>query len=1294
MDKSYDVEKLRGSDNYHTWCFAIRNVLILKGYEKCIASEETESNAIKLNSCRALLSLSVEKHIYVHIQNCTSALNIWTTLQGLYDDKGLSRKIGLLRNLISIRLDESDSMQQYVDNIVGNAGKLSGIGFALSDEWIAAILLAGLSENYRPFIMGIEAANTDLKSDAIISKLLDGQSSENAKGEALFSGKKSKNSNKNFKKIKCAYCGKKGHTIDVCRKKKAENDSKNGSDGSGKAKSAFIAHAHAQATKTKNENSALTAQNNATRMNDWYVDSGASSHMTPYAQLLANVRPTHVNEILSANSAKLNVRGAGNTVLKLCDNEIPVKNVLHVPELSANLLSVFHIANKGNSVTFDKNGCTIRNAENEVVAECKPENGVYKFQATQGMCMLARNKEKAMTWHRRLGHINYQRLRQMRDEAVDGIEFADEDAEIRKCEVCARGKQCRLPFKQSKSQSTNILDLIHSDIAGPMENSSIGGARYLLTFVDDFSKKTFVYFLKAKSDVLSTFRNFKSYIENQTEKKIKVFRTDNGTEYCSNDFDNFCRKNGIQHQLTNVYTPQQNGVAERMNRSLVEKAKCLLFDANLPKKFWAEAIGMATYIINRSIAASHGKIPEEMFYGKRIDLSDLKIFGSDVMVLVPKQRRRKWDKNSEKMTFVGIDENTKGYRCIDRSTYKLTISRDVIFHENIPEKAMAITDEGISDSVRDSDEENDDQSTLDTESPGKEPDEAEEDNTSFESTNETTDDQNTTDSNYEPDETLGTVPAQRMQTRSQTGSTIHPFQLTNFAFFIDPNTVTEAMNGPNAEDWKTAMNNEMRSHDENKTWTIVDLPDGRKPIKGKWVFKAKTDENGNVTRYKARLVAKGCSQKYGIDYGETFAPVIRYTSIRFLIALAAKNHLKIHQMDAITAFLQGDLDETIYMEQPELYSDGTKRVCKLNRAIYGLKQAGRQWNIKLDAALRKFGLVKSKLDPCLYYSGNLNHLVAIYVDDFLIFYKSDKQLDKLKRFLCETFKMKDIGPAKHCIGVRIQQEIDTIRLDQTNYIREILERFGMGECKPVGTPSDTNQKLSTQMVNDENSIVGQVPYQEAVGCLLYLAGATRPDIAFAVNDVSRFNANHSEQHWSAVKRIFRYLKGTMDLGLTYKGSGDSKLHAFCDADWASDIDKRRSCTGLVTIMSGAAISWTSKRQPIVALSSTEAEYIAMSSAVNEIIWLKQLADEINKDIVGKVTLYCDNQSAIKLSESDAFRPRTKHIDIRYHHLREKVDEGVIDVKFTSTNLMAADSLTKAVTKEKHQFCANQFGLMN
>lgn len=424
--------------------------------------------------------------------------------------------------------------------------------------------------------------------------------------------------------------------------------------------------------------------------------------------------------------------------------------------------------------------------------------------------------------------------------------------------------------------------------------------------------------------------------------------------------------------------------------------------------------------------------------------------------------------------------------------------------------------------------------------------------------------------------------------------------------------------------------------------------------------------------------------------------MVRYASIRTLVAIAIQRKLKIHQMDAVTAFLQGDIDEAIYLEQPEGFSDGTNRVCKLNRAIYGLKQAGRQWNKKLDDALLSFKLRKCQMDPCIYCSQDLRLIIAIYVDDFLIFYSDEEDLLKIKNLLCSAFKMKDMGVAKGCIGIRITQREKQIELDQSVYIEEILRKFGMFDCKPMGTPSDTNCKLSINMSSDEISEdeLKGLPYQEAVGSLLYLAQGTRPDIAFSVNDVSRFNNNYTFAHWKAVKRIFRYLKGTVNYKLSYSFENTGQITGFSDADWASDIDKRRSCTGYVFIFSNAAITWKSTRQSTVALSSTESEYMALSSAVQEAIWLRQLCHELGYDMKGPTKFNCDNQSAILLAESDGYRQRSKHIDIRFHHIRDKIKNRQIDVQYLSTNDMVADSLTKAVSKEKTDFCAHAMGLMN
>lgn len=1069
------------------------------------------------------------------------------------------------------------------------------------------------------------------------------------------------------------------------------------------AKAAFTAMVCKDITKTSSKS--------------WFIDSGGSRHMTFDVSRLENLKTTNVEDITVANNDVMKVSNVGDTTLRLSNNNIPMRDVLHVPNLGVNLLSVSQIVSKGNVVLFDETGCTIKNREGMTVLHTKCENGVYKISETSEMCALANN---SMTWHRKLGHMNINSLRRMREGAVDGVDFKDNGwNEIQNCEICSEGKMTRPSFKSSETRATRILEIIHSDVNGPMETQSIGKAKYFLTFVDDYSRKTFVYFLKQKSEVLEKFKEFKAMVENQTGKKIQLFvdnvgdeaatnpkikklRSDNGGEYISKDFIDFCKMHGIQHQFTNAYSPQQNGVAERMNRTLTEKARCLLFDAKLTKTYWAEAINMATYIVNKSVNSKGNVSPDELYDGKKPNLTNLKIFGTEVMVHVPKEKRRKWEQRAKKLIFVGYADDVKGYRCIDPKTRLLTLSRDVKF---LNEPAKVIFDlqntnnkhfEG-KDTIESSE-----RNTNDDSIPGQDESVIIIEDSIYEEANESSNDDETlydnpNDPDYEPsEETLNEAESEVANDYSPKKGKrkkviINPLNLTNYAFFVEPQSFEEATSNEDAQKWTSAIKEEMKSHELNNTWTLTDLPNEKKAIKSKWVFKLKRDQNGEISRYKARIVVKGCSQKQGIDYTETFSPVVRYTSLRFLFALTAKYGTKCYQLDAITAFIQGEVDEQLYMEQPPGFNDGTGRVCKLNRALYGLKQAGRLWNLKLDAALNIFGLKKCKSDPCIYMNKERNLIVAIYVDDFLIFYDDENKLNELKSYLNQKFMMKDVGPIESCLGMRIKQSNFGIELDQEAYINDILSRFGMENSKPVNTPSDTHEKLTISMVTSETSLVGKVPYQEAVGSLLFLAQCTRPDIAFAVNDVSRFNANHGEAHWRAVKRIFRYLKGTANYKLTFSRSKKA-FHCYSDADWASDIDKRRSCTGQVIIMSNGAISWQSKRQATVALSSTEAEYMAMSSAICEIIWMQQLASELDKNFKVGTTLLCDNESAQKLSLSDAYRPRTKHIDIRYHHMRQKIEDGVINIEHVATTDNVADALTKAVSKDKVLYCAKGMGL--
>lgn len=513
----------------------------------------------------------------------------------------------------------------------------------------------------------------------------------------------------------------------------------------------------------------------------------------------------------------------------------------------------------------------------------------------------------------------------------------------------------------------------------------------------------------------------------------------------------------------------------------------------------------------------------------------------------------------------------------------------------------------------------------------------------------------------------------------------------------DPTTVEEALNGNDGENWRIAMQEEYDALMENNTWVLTDLPANRKALNSRWIFKTKRNAAGDVTRYKARLVVKGCAQQKGVDFEETFSPVVRYSSIRYLIALAAKFDLEFEQMDAVTAFLQGDLDEEVYVVQPKEFKQGNQ-VCRLNKAIYGLKQASRQWNKKLDAAIKEVGLQQSRVDPCIYHriqSGKMFFL-AVYVDDILLFSNDGVTKKSVKEHLQKRFKMKDLGEATSCVGLHITRDRreGKIFIEQSKYINEILSRFNMSDCKPVTTPYDPNQKLSVDMApKSEMEIreMANVPYQAAVGSILYLTQGTRPDIAFAVNTVAKFCNNPGKAHWVAVKRIFRYLRGTANAKLVFSRSASSDLTGYCDADWASDPDERRSCTGYVFTLQGGAISWNCKRQPTVALSTTEAEYMALSSAIQEAMWLKQFQNElwVTKH---EISIFCDNKSAIDLACTDSYHARTKHIDIRHHFVREKVNTKEIVIKHLDTNEMIADGLTKGLFGTKHMFCTTKMGI--
>lgn len=448
----------------------------------------------------------------------------------------------------------------------------------------------------------------------------------------------------------------------------------------------------------------------------------------------------------------------------------------------------------------------------------------------------------------------------------------------------------------------------------------------------------------------------------------------------------------------------------------------------------------------------------------------------------------------------------------------------------------------------------------------------------------------------------------------------------------------------------------------------------------------KRGPDGEIDRYKARFVAKGFTQCFGLDYNEAFSPVVRAESLRLIIALA--NNLNM-DMDICTAFLNGDLEEVVYMEQSEGFVDDNNpdKVCLLKRAIYGLKQASRAWNEKLNSVLSSMGFERSKCDPCVYVkrsSKELLTIVAVHVDDILIISNDQGEKCKVKSRLSEKFESKDLGELKYFLGISVERDrkMGVIRLSQKSYLEKVLLKYNMSKCNPVATPLEKGLYLENNKGNKPS-----LPYQNLIGSLLYLSVWTRPDITQAVSYLSQFNQYFDYVHWTNAKRVLKYLQGAKDLCLTFT-KGEKELIGFCDADWGSDPIDRKSFSGYIFNFCGGPISWQSRKQSAVAQSSTEAEYVALSQAGNEAVYLQRLIEElVNLRCVAN--LKCDNQGAIFLSSNPVFQRRTKHIDIAYHNVRNLVEKKVIVVKHVPSEQMVADVFTKPLGRLSFERCVRK-----
>jgi Reverse transcriptase (RNA-dependent DNA polymerase)/gag-polypeptide of LTR copia-type len=1014
----------------------------------------------------------------------------------------------------------------------------------------------------------------------------------------------------------------------------------------------------------------------------------------------------------------------------------------------------------------------------------------------------ANDNANPIRMHQRLGHASQSRLRLL-NIVFNAI-----------CDACIRGKQTRSPFLDIPDSERVLVKLgrVYCDHCGPISPPSFGNASYILVLIDELTRYSWIFAVPNRSSIttLPILTKWKAMVENQAGSTVQIFRSDMAKEFMQGLLP-FFDKHGIIHETTPGYSSSSNGIAERLNRTLLDMVRPMLLNSNMPTPFWAEAVETANKIRNRlpSTSLPNNMSPHQAWFGTAPSIDHFRQFGCVAYAKSPQiPRGNKLEPRSIKCCLLGFIGN-RIYRLWDPNQQRIVTSRDVLFNEgefldfslfpNIKNSEIAFStpfDDVLDDEIRDPAEFQ--PPTLPSRLPYL-PSSSSTPSSSSAPTHSSSrvlaapippvprfsDSDSDSDSDFDVLFDFQDAPATPFATppTSPPTSPIHPVASTSAPIpstsaptlqatpassplrippplsirqshrvqvptekarqnaalraaaqarkeaakarreaeaqaeaqaqitvsaplpppddppLPDPRTIDEALRTSQADLWYRATLEEIESLRKNGTFVLVERPLDRKVIRTKWVYKLK-DPDTPTPRYKARLVAQGFHQINGVDYTDTFSPVVRPVSLRTLFALAAQFAMHIHQFDIETAFLNPTIDHDIYVEQPPGFEmpgyPPDQWVLRLNKALYGLKQSPLLWNTDLKQKLFSLGFIQSDADESIFVlppsDSNAYIIIAVYVDDLLALSPSVETIEYIHAKINESFKCRNLGKVKTFLGIDVARHTDTgsVYISQSRYLRRILRRFNMHQSNPVQTPLDPSFSLHRR-TEDEEPADAEL-YRQMVGSVMHLAVFTRPDIAFAVSKLSQFLSDPSILHFRAVKHVFRYLNGTITLCILYLSHHDKLLPiGFTDASYATDPDDRKSHSGHVFFLADGPISWQSQKQTVVALSSMESEYIALSDASKEAVFLRKLHKSLQLHLLGSqelrisipISIYTDSRSALDHVKNNVKHQRTKHIDTRHHYIRSVYGKEV-DIHHIEAASQAADILTKPLAHIKHK----------
>jgi len=1018
----------------------------------------------------------------------------------------------------------------------------------------------------------------------------------------------------------------------------------------------------------------------------WVIDSGATHHVSHDRSLFSSLDTSVLSAVNLPTGPTVKISGVGT--LKLND-DILLKNVLFIPEFRLNLISISSLTDDiGSRVIFDKNSCEIQDLiKGRMLGQGRRVANLYLLDVGDQSISVNAVVDISM-WHRRLGHASLQRLDAISD-SLGTTRHKNKGSDF--CHVCHLAKQRKLSFRTSNKVCKEIFDLLHIDVWGPFSVETVEGYKYFLTIVDDHSRATWMYLLKTKSEVLTVFPAFIQQVENQYKVKVKAVRSDNAPEL---KFTSFYAEKGIVSFHSCPETPEQNSVVERKHQHILNVARALMFQSQVPLSLWGDCVLTAVFLINRTPSQLlMNKTPYEILTGTAPVYEQLRTFGCLCYSSTSPKQRHKFQPRSRACLFLGYPSGYKGYKLMDLESNTVFISRNVQFHEEVFPLAknpgsesslklftpmVPVSSGIISDTTHSP-------SSLPSQISDLPP-------------------QISSQRVRKPPAHLNDYHCNTMQSdhKYPISSTIsyskispsHMCYINNITKIPIPTNYAEAQD---TKEWCEAVDAEIGAMEKTNTWEITTLPKGKKAVGCKWVFTLKFLADGNLERYKARLVAKGYTQKEGLDYTDTFSPVAKMTTIKLLLKVSASKKWFLKQLDVSNAFLNGELEEEIFMKIPEGYAERkgivlpSNVVLRLKRSIYGLKQASRQWFKKFSSSLLSLGFKKTHGDHTLFlkmYDGEFV-IVLVYVDDIVIASTSEAAAAQLTEELDQRFKLRDLGDLKYFLGLEVARTTAGISICQRKYALELLQSTGMLACKPVSVPMIPNLKMR----KDDGDLIEDIEqYRRIVGKLMYLT-ITRPDITFAVNKLCQFSSAPRTTHLTAAYRVLQYIKGTVGQGLFYSASSDLTLKGFADSDWASCQDSRRSTTSFTMFVGDSLISWRSKKQHTVSRSSAEAEYRALALATCEMVWLFTLLVSLQASPPVPI-LYSDSTAAIYIATNPVFHERTKHIKLDCHTVRERLDNGELKLLHVRTEDQVADILTKPLFPYQFEHLKSKMSILN